>query len=376
MRTKTRGNGQGTAYKSPNGKSWTAQVIVGYRVPKDEEHQPVPIKRKKSGFPTKAAALAYCPTLLAGGVFKSKVAPRLSDYWRNYSENAMLKLSRDKRYGYKAAWNRLAPIQDARVDTLTIELLQSTVNTVASTYYTQKDCKTLLKKLLEQAVADGFVHTVLSEYITLVPLEEKEQTPFNKDEQTALWKLYEKGDLKAGIPLLMIYTGMMPGEAQLLRVEHIDLEKKTMYGMNLKTKVRKKTPIVLADCILPVVEDLIAHAQKSGYIWARNEARFYEHYYAALEAAGCRKLTPYSCRHTTATALAVDKNIAPQTVKRVMRWSTAKMLDRYAHPETADALEAVNKISSGSTPADQGTSPEKPPVLGVVEELPRTESWG
>ena len=65
---------------------------------------------------------------------------------------------------------------------------------------------------------------------------------------------------------------------------------------------------------------------------------------AVLAAAGCRDLPPYSCRHTTATALAVTKNIAPQTVRKVMRWSTAKMLDRYAHPDQKDALKAVNRI--------------------------------
>ena len=46
----------------------------------------------------------------------------------------------------------------------------------------------------------------------------------------------------------------------------------------------------------------------------------------------------------TATALAVTKNIAPQTVTKVMRWSTARMLDRYAHPDTNDALAAVNAM--------------------------------
>ena len=55
-------------------------------------------------------------------------------------------------------------------------------------------------------------------------------------------------------------------------------------------------------------------------------------------------MPPYSCRHTTATALAIDRNIAPQTIKRVMRWSTTKMLDKYAHPDQTDALKAVNKI--------------------------------
>ena len=70
----------------------------------------------------------------------------------------------------------------------------------------------------------------------------------------------------------------------------------------------------------------------------------YANYHAVLKAAGCRDLPPYSCRHTTATALAITDGIAPQTVRKVMRWSTAKMLDRYAHPDQSDALKAVNTL--------------------------------
>ena len=343
-KAKTRGNGQGCAYKSPNGKSWTAQAIVDYRPANKPGGQPIPVKRKKSGFAKKSDALAYIPILRAGGAVRPTQAPRLSEYWKQYSENAMLKIGRSKQDAYKAAWNKLKPIQDARIDALTLDVLQETVSTVASTYYTQKDCRTVLTKLFERGYADGYAQKDLPSLIEIVSLEEKEQTPFSNEEQKALWKAYENGNIDAAIPLLMIYTGMMPGEAQLLKVEHIDLNNKTMYGMNLKTKVRKKTPIVIADFLLPVVEDLIAHAQKTGFIWPRNEKGWYEKYYAVLEASGCRKLPPYSCRHTTATALAVDAKIAPQIAKRVMRWSTSKMLDRYAHPNMNDALSAVNKI--------------------------------
>jgi integrase len=142
----------------------------------------------------------------------------------------------------------------------------------------------------------------------------------------------------------MIYTGMMPGEAMALKVDMIDIEGHRIHGAGMKTKVRKTTDIVLAEAIIPLVQDLIDHAQESGYIWKRVEKDWYDDYYGALEDAGCRRLTPYSCRHTTATALAVTKNIAPQTVKKVMRWSTTAMLDRYAHPDQKDALKAVNRL--------------------------------
>ena len=341
-RPKVRGNGQGTAYK--RGSSWTACVVIGWRLPEDPSKPSIPIKRTKAGFATKKEALAYCPTLLAGGYAKPKQAPRLSEYWRIYSENAMLKIGRSKQDAYKVAWKKLKPLHDARIDTLSLDVMQETVSKVAHSHYTQKDCRTVLTKLFERGYAEGFAQKDLPLLIEVMPLNETEQIPFNKAEQKSLWKLYESGNLDACLPLLMIYTGMMPGELQYLKVEHIDLAKKTMYGMNLKTKVRKKTPVVLADCILPVVEDLISHAMPSGYILSRNKQGFYVRYYAALEAAGCRKLPPYSCRHTTATALAIDKNIAPQTIQRVMRWANTRMLDRYAHPDQADALKAVNKL--------------------------------
>jgi integrase len=142
----------------------------------------------------------------------------------------------------------------------------------------------------------------------------------------------------------MIYTGMMPGEAMALKVDMIDLEGHRIHGAGMKTKVRKATDIVLAEAIIPLVQDLIDHAQPSGYIWPRNESAWYMNYHEVLKDAGCRDLHPYSCRHTTATALAVTKNIAPQTVKKVMRWSTTAMLDRYAHPDQKDALKAVNRL--------------------------------
>ncbi len=223
-------------------------------------------------------------------------------------------------------------------------MLRQTVSDACKTFDTAKDCKSLLSNLFSLAAADRFADRNLPSFIILPKHVETERTPFSEEEQASLWKLYESGDRRAAIPLLMIYTGMMPGEAQGLKVDHVNLEEKTITHAGLKTKVRKATPIVLADAILPVVEDLLDNAQSSGYIWKRNEDQWYADYYAALEAAGCRRLTPYSCRHTTATALAVTEGIAPQIIKRVMRWSTARMLDRYSHPMTADALEAVNQI--------------------------------
>ena len=266
---KSRGNGQGCAYQRPGQKTWTVSVVVGWRLPADPEKPRVSIKRTKGGFATKKDALAYCPVLLAGGIDPKREAPRLSAYWEIYKDGDMKKISAGKQSAYKTAWNKLKLIHDIHVDRLTVETLRTAVSDSCKTYDTAKDCKTVLSNLFALAAADRFVQRDLPSFIILPEKKETERVPFSSDEQKRLWKMYDEGDLRAAIPLLMIYTGMMPGEAMKLKVKNIDLESRIILHAGLKTKVRKQTPIVLADSILPVVQDLITHAQPSGYIGSR-----------------------------------------------------------------------------------------------------------
>ena len=355
-RTKSRGNGTGSVYYDAVHKYWIAQAVIGYRDPppfdlanQENRKQKVPIKKTKGGFRTKAEALEYIPTLKAGGLLKPKEAPALRYYWANYEKNEFTKLGDSKQTAYSIAWNKLSKLHDVQVDQLTVSDLRDEVAKVCTTYYTAKDCRTVLTTLFRLAAADGFANKDLPSFIQLPKLTEQEREPFNDVEQANLWKLYESGDIRAAIPLLMIYSGMMPGECFDLRVEMIDLKGRQIVGAGKKTAVRKKTPITIAAVIIPLLEDLIAHARPSGRLFTASEDLWRKDYYDALEAAKCRRLSPYSCRHTTATALAITEGIAPQTIRKVMRWSTTKMLDRYAHPDTADTQAAVDTIGKPTT---------------------------
>lgn len=338
MKGRTRPNGTGCVYR--RGHTWTARVVIAWKLA-DDGHA-IPVYRTKGGFQRKKDALDYIPALKQEKP-KTK-APKLVDYWNTYHDGEFQQLSKSKQTAYSGAWKKLAPIHYRPVDQLTVAEIRDNVSRVASTYYTVRDCKTVLTRLFALAGADGWCNKDIPSYIVLPKLAEKERQVFTDTEQYNLWKLYESGDIRAAIPLLMIYTALMPGEMQRLKVENINLDNRKITGIGMKTKVRKESPVFLPNDILPVVEDLIANAQPSGYLWPRNEDKWYTDYYAALESAGCRRLEPYCCRHTTATRLAVTENIAPQTIRRMMRWSTAKMLDRYAHPDEADVLEAADTM--------------------------------
>lgn len=335
--TRSRPNGTGSVYK--RGKTWEASIIHGYTV--DEEGKRKPVKSRKGGFRTKKEAMEYLPTLRNAPTRK---IPTLLDLWNQYKTSKKYeKLSDSRKEKYEIAWKKIETLWFVKIDQLCTFDLQNAVDSKADTYYTARDIKNLLSKLYQAALPDQFVSANLSEYIELPDLNAKKQQAFHSDEITKLWDDYTSGNWWTGYILLMIYSGMMPGELLDARKDHIDWEGKQIVGAGKKTKERRETPIVLADVILPVLADLCEHTQGDKLIQI-NKDRFYEVYYETLERAGCRRLTPYSCRHTAATTLALE-NIPPSVIQKIMRHARFSTTEKYIHVSLSPMLEAINKIN-------------------------------
>ena len=338
---KTRSNGTGTAFK--RGRTWTAQVTLA--IERDAATgKTIRHYRTKGGFSSKTEALNYCALLLAAP--EKKKAPTLNYYWNSFYGSEMEKLSESKRTAYKIAWGKMASIAFTPVDALTVPVLREVVEKAAPTFYPARDMKTVLTHLFKLAAADGFANMDIPRLIVLPKNEEKERQPFTEEEQAALWCSYDVGNADAGLALIMIYTGMMPGEMRRLEASMIDLDAKRIVGVGLKTEVRKKEAVILPEDICPVLEDLMQG--KTGKLCPYCETEFYRHYYDGLQLAGVRKLQPYSCRHTTATRHTIDENTPPQIVKRIMRWSSTRMMDRYVHPSEDAAQKAADSLKKSS----------------------------
>lgn len=336
---KNRGNGQGCAIRIKT-NCWKAIVVIGYQ----NNDPSKPIRRTKSGFPTKAEALAYIPILKKEKPKNEKIT--LDILYKAWSESAMLKLSESQQQKMVYAKKRLEDIWYINIKQLTIEDLQNAINKKTSTYYPARDMKVLLSHLYKRACAQQYVLTNLASYIVLPTLEEGEQIPFNKDEITAFWQDYGNGNLFTGYILLMIYSGMMPGELMSCRVNMIDFEKQTIFGCGKKTKKRRSTPIVIADVILPVLAHLVEEASDERLLPCREDV-FYKNYWDTIARCGVRELPPYSCRHTTATVLAdIENNIT--VIQEIMRHSKFTTTQRYIHKNTTPMLQAVNKIGKNT----------------------------
>lgn len=336
-RKSKRGNGQGTAVK--RGKTWSAVWTEEFYVDSGKLHQK---RRWKSGFPSRTAALTYA----ANPIVEEKT-PTLREYWKTWSNSDYLDLSKSKQDAFDIAWKKMEPLAKCRMDELTIGDIQSNVDAKAKTHYPARDMKTLYSHLFKRAVAEGNARTNLAEFIRIPPLEEAEQEPFSETELHKLWKVYTEDDRMIGFILLMIYSGMMPGELMKFKTDMVDWDAHEIRGCGLKTKKRKETPIVFPTMLEPILARLISTTiSKKNYVLGMNKDRFYAEYYEALERAGVRSLPPYSCRHTTATALALG-NIAPSVIQEVMRHTKFSTTQRYIHPDNASAHAAVNTMSKG-----------------------------
>ena len=201
--------------------------------------------RTKSGFATKTDALNYIPILKES--LENKRIPTLADYWESYSSHEMEKLSDNKRLSYKIAWDKLKELHYRRIDTITVGELREIVSTKAPTYYPARDMKIVLSHPFKLAGADRVADKDLPSFIDLPVNAEKEKETFTEEEQALLWKSWDGGDKNAAIPLILIYTGMMPGELNDMDVSMIDLPNRKITNAGKKTEIRKKLSILLPD---------------------------------------------------------------------------------------------------------------------------------
>ena len=334
-KSRSRGNGTGSVYK--RGSSWEAAVVLGYKL---VDGKAVPIRKTKRGFNTKKEAIEYIPLLKQE---KPRTVPTIAALWQQWKAGPYTKLSVSKKCAYEIAFNKMGDIHFAKIDSLTIADLQNVVNTKAPTYYPARDIKSVLSHLYQRAMADQFVNTNLSDFLVLPDLETKEKEAFNIEEISKLWKDYAAGNWFTGYILLMAYTGMMPGELLGARKEQINWHEKKIQGAGRKTKTRKETPIVLADVIIPVLSDLCAHSEGELLVTVGRD-KFYETFHETLERTGCRPLKPYACRHTAATALALE-NIPPSVIQKIMRHAKFTTTQQYIHIDVEPMLEAVNQMA-------------------------------
>ena len=265
-----RPNGSGSAYK--RGNVWELQVYVNGQ------------KRRKSGFRTKSEALAYSQTLISENPIKVTFA----DMYELLTDTTLQYKNRDLQNKYRTAFERCSRISRKNMADIAFSDLQAIVTLL--TYDQGKYVKTLATKIYDLAILQNLVSNNLGAQLKLPPCKPKETEPFTMDEVSAMWTAWENGNQFVGYILLMIYSGMMPAELLSVTKNMIDFEARTITGAGKKTEKRKKTPIVFASCVIPILEELTSGTDLLLYPYS--ESTFRDSFDKTLEELNIRPLKP------------------------------------------------------------------------------------
>lgn len=329
---KKRGNGQGTVFKL-NGK-WAAEVTLGYI---SDNGQLRRRSRRKQGFETKKAALAYLQELSSNTVKKKSVT--VSELYSLYLDTQTL--SESKLQAYNIAYNKIKnKVAYRQIDSFTVPELQELVDTSAPSYYTRRDIQQLLSRLYELALRDDLVDKNKAQFIKLPQHQTAERLTFTPEEIDALWNDYRKSqEPVTAAALIMLYTGMRTGEVEQLQAENLHLDEHYLTG-GIKTKKSKARKIIVPDIILPILQAL----PSEGRLFPFGKKYMPEAWQRKRRDLNFRPdLTLYCCRHTFVTRLTA-LNVSPAMLQELVGHTDYDTTLNYTHLSIADRLQAVNQL--------------------------------
>ena len=328
-----RSNGEGTIIKEANGTyTIVRRAVIGGRTR----------VKKKRGFERKKDAIAYLPKLVfePDPVEERKIT--LEDLYVEWSRLHFEKISDSKRTAYKIAYKKLCKLYGRIWSGITLREMQEVVNEQPS-YYTKRDVKQVLSLLGEFALKNEWCDRNRGKLIELPPLDTKEKEAFSVEEVGKLWDDYNAGNDFTGYALIMIYTGMRFGELADVLIENVHLDEGYLTG-GKKTEAGKNRPIVLAECIRPIVRKYAERNRRK--LVQMHPDTFRAQFDEMTARAGVRPLKPHSCRHTFCSMLALA-GVQPGIIQKVAGHTNYSTTAQYTHLQSlSDGLSAIEKMGS------------------------------
>lgn len=337
-RVKTRGNGQGTAYK--RGRTWTVEVVIG-RNPETER----PVRRTKGGFTSKTEALLY-------GASLRTVAPKQNDRitfaelyakWLPYYSPRIGKSTMD---GHKAAYKYFKDIWYAPFVDLYTEPLQECVDLCPRGKRTKENMKSLCMALYKYAGANKITQNNYAQYIYCGNETEGTWPPLTDDEVEKVRKAI--GTINyADYTYILCYTGFRPNELFQMEAEAYDAASQSLTG-GFKTEAGTDRTVTLSPKIQAMVAELAAKADP--YIFPRLDGKMMRDDYfrkscftPLMEKLGIEDRVPYSCRHTFSNLIKKVKGSNTDKAA-LMGHSDTSMTEYYQSPDYESLKEITDLI--------------------------------
>ena len=263
---KRTGNGTGTAYK--RGSGWTAEAVVGWRELPDDMMDPankkqrIPIKRTKGGFPTKAAALAYIPTLKQAKDESNLTLQQVYDAWEPWYSP---RVDPSTMAGYRSAFHYYGSLYNRRISTISAGDLQECMDACPRGKRTHQNMKVVAGLIWKYAKDKHIVSQVESENLYTGKGKSKKREALTDLEVEKIRQAIG-ADRYAEYIFCLCYLGFRPGEMLEIRkdqvIDHdgrlfISEGKKTEAGIGRTVPVHQRIEAIIRERMYIPGTDLI-----------------------------------------------------------------------------------------------------------------------
>ena len=266
---KRAGNGTGSAYQRPGQRTWTAEVVVGWRElppfsPDNPENkkQRIPIKKTKGGFKTKNDALAYIPKLKNQRDESHLTLQQVYEAWEPWYSP---RVDPSTMAGYRAAYAYFKKLHETKITEISAGDLQACMDACPKGKRTHQNMKVVAGLIWKYAKSKHIVSQVESETLYTgrgrsVKREALTDIEVEKIRQAIGVYRY------AEYIFCLCYLGYRPGEMLELRkdqvIEHkgrlfLVEGKKTDAGRNRTVPVHQKIDDIIRDRLMVPGTDLV-----------------------------------------------------------------------------------------------------------------------
>lgn len=226
-RPKVRGNGQGCAYQRPGQKTWTVEVVTGWRFPNGDVTKPKrPVRKTKGGFKTKKDALDYVSELR--GNKKERTRMTLEEVYLAWKPAYEKRIDPSTMACYISAYKHFSALHGTYMDEITPEQLQACMDACTAGKRTHQNMRTTAGLLWKYAVDRNVVDRVITDNLFTGKGKSVQREPLTPKEEQVVFNAIGK-ERYAEYVYCLCYLGFRPGE-------FLELRKDQLFCANLAEK--------------------------------------------------------------------------------------------------------------------------------------------
>lgn len=336
-------NGYGSAYrlKGNRRKPFIARITIGWN---DSGKQ---LYHTLGYFKSQPEAMGALADYNKNPLSIESTTVTFAELYEKWSKEKFNKISQSNIKGYKAAYNISEPLHNMKFTDIKKIHLQSIVDNCDKSHATLRKIKVLFNQIYKYAFENDIALKDYSKFVELRKDEsESTRKPFTKNEIQKLWDNLGKIEF-IDIALIMIYSGLRPGELILIETGKVDTYNRIMRG-GIKTKAGINRIIPINRKILPLVKNRLVEGNRFLIVNSKGMqfkySNLYDDKWKRIMELLEMEHKPHDCRHTFAT-LMDNAGANKLSIKRILGHASRDITDKvYTHKNIEELKKAVDLI--------------------------------